>query len=723
MDGRPISDLKVAELRKELEKRHKDKTGVKQVLLDRLKETLEKDGHDPQTFRFRVDDEGIKTDQESSDHSPVNGDGPGVEKVELTTKRHDLSEDVLNDEYVINEHPIQKKVTEETVPYVVQVGEQEEDLDYDLKCGNSDVADNGDSKNVQSQGGEFGKHENKPESSIVTQQVNESCRNLWISNLPKLVKAADLKQHFSKAGKVVSATVVMSTRTPGGCFGFIQMASAEEAASAARSYDLTEFGGCVLRVEATERKAPIQSNKLGDRASVLNKLKNASGVPDSRHTTSRSLISRRRYIANRRRQLRRITINNAILRERQRRSDVLSADNRSHSAKKAAIERRIHQLTRPKYRMSKDNLRPRVSLGLSSRHKSISQRQSTTRISINQRVQSLSQRRLNAVNRRLREPYNVHNSTSISRQSFLSSERGNSNFYPENDRKYLSSPSRLTSVDTLSSKKSPAFRSNRLAERNLRELHRSVGRDLREPYRPVERDIRQPYRLLKRDMRETCRPALPERKRHPQSPSRSYESSRFTRNTQSTIYEERNTFKSVCDGRSRQSYLVTRPGPDYVNYDDFDSRKVALGPRSDMYSQERYRTHDSHQSEMRSNQLRPDQPTSRMRIENRREYRAVSRSPPKSRDSTMMRPYPVSVNLNRHRTETNRRSRSPPIFQSVQHRPEILEYGHRSEPRTNLQSERRSRVLPSPSQSFRPTNHAFFFSSAYENRNLGRRYQ
>lgn len=88
------------------------------------------------------------------------------EKVELTAKRHDLSEDVLNDEYVINEHPLPKKVTEETVPYVVQVGEQEEDLDYDLKFGNSDVAENGDSKNVLNQGEEFGIHENKPERFV-----------------------------------------------------------------------------------------------------------------------------------------------------------------------------------------------------------------------------------------------------------------------------------------------------------------------------------------------------------------------------------------------------------------------------------------------------------------------------------------------------------------------------------------------------------------------------
>lgn len=72
------------------------------------------------------------------------------------------------------------------------------------------------------------------------------------------------------------------------------MASAEEAASAARAYDLTEFGGCILRVEATERKAPIQSNKANDRVAGLNKLK--TSMPDSRRTVSRPLVSRRRYI-------------------------------------------------------------------------------------------------------------------------------------------------------------------------------------------------------------------------------------------------------------------------------------------------------------------------------------------------------------------------------------------------------------------------------------------
>ncbi|CAH8604053.1 unnamed protein product [Schistosoma mattheei] len=445
MEGRPISDLKVAELRKELEKRNKDKTGVKQVLLDRLKETLEKDGHDPQTYRFR-DDDSVKTDLEISDHSPVNGDGLGAEKVGPITKRRSPSDDVLSDEYIISEHSLQKKITEETVPYVVQVGEQEEDLDYDLKYGNNDVSEvAGDSKDTQVKDEELEKHENKPESSVTTHQISESCRNLWISNLPKLVKAADLKQHFSKAGKVVSATVVMSTRTPGGCFGFIQMASAEEAASAARAYDLTEFGGCILRVEATERKAPIQSNKANDRVAGLNKLK--TSMPDSRRTVSRPLVSRRRYIANRQRLLRRAAIRTAILREQRKRSEYLSANNRPHSIKKTPIRRPLYQFTRPSYRMSKDSLRSRGGLALVSKHKSISQRQSSSRINTNHGSQSLLQRRLNyTVNRRLREPIRIHKSASVSHRSsksFLPRVHRNSNICPENHRSCLSPPSRL----------------------------------------------------------------------------------------------------------------------------------------------------------------------------------------------------------------------------------------------------------------------------------------
>lgn len=57
----------------------------------------------------------------------------------------------------------------------------------------------------------------------------------------------------------------MSTRSPGGCFGFLQMASAEDAAKAARHFDCSDYDGHKISVEATERKPPALNSKVNDR--------------------------------------------------------------------------------------------------------------------------------------------------------------------------------------------------------------------------------------------------------------------------------------------------------------------------------------------------------------------------------------------------------------------------------------------------------------------------
>lgn len=63
MSRRFLCDLKVAELRNELEKRGVDKSGVKPILMERLREVLLynlvyfqiilKEGYDPMTFNFK----------------------------------------------------------------------------------------------------------------------------------------------------------------------------------------------------------------------------------------------------------------------------------------------------------------------------------------------------------------------------------------------------------------------------------------------------------------------------------------------------------------------------------------------------------------------------------------------------------------------------------------------------------------------------------------------
>ncbi|KAG5900733.1 hypothetical protein JTB14_038251 [Gonioctena quinquepunctata] len=49
-----LADLKVAELKQELEERELETTGKKQVLQERLAEGLIQEGEDPETFLFKV---------------------------------------------------------------------------------------------------------------------------------------------------------------------------------------------------------------------------------------------------------------------------------------------------------------------------------------------------------------------------------------------------------------------------------------------------------------------------------------------------------------------------------------------------------------------------------------------------------------------------------------------------------------------------------------------
>src|SRR5256885_13497100 len=72
---------------------------------------------------------------------------------------------------------------------------------------------------------------------------------LYVGNLSVQTTSEDLKEHFSKAGNVESASVVedrMTGRSRG--FGFVEMATAEEAAAAIEQLNGKDFGGRNLTV-------------------------------------------------------------------------------------------------------------------------------------------------------------------------------------------------------------------------------------------------------------------------------------------------------------------------------------------------------------------------------------------------------------------------------------------------------------------------------------------
>lgn len=73
---------------------------------------------------------------------------------------------------------------------------------------------------------------------------------LFVGNLPYSVRDAELEQAFSKAGTVVSATVMVERDNPSRSrgFGFVEMASADDAQAAISMWHEQELDGRAIMV-------------------------------------------------------------------------------------------------------------------------------------------------------------------------------------------------------------------------------------------------------------------------------------------------------------------------------------------------------------------------------------------------------------------------------------------------------------------------------------------
>jgi RNA recognition motif-containing protein len=88
---------------------------------------------------------------------------------------------------------------------------------------------------------------------------------LYVGNLPYSVSNSDLEDLFSQVGQVQSATVItdkFSGQSKG--FGFVEMASEEEAMKAIRQFNDTELKGRNIKVnEAKPRESSFGGNSRG----------------------------------------------------------------------------------------------------------------------------------------------------------------------------------------------------------------------------------------------------------------------------------------------------------------------------------------------------------------------------------------------------------------------------------------------------------------------------
>lgn len=112
-DKRKLSELRVVDLKQELEKRGKDGNGVKNVLLERLTQALREEGHDPETMEFEIvvggkasvkkgkANAGGKTDEESSNTDASVTVDQTVDASETTTSSATEADKASEDEVVI----------------------------------------------------------------------------------------------------------------------------------------------------------------------------------------------------------------------------------------------------------------------------------------------------------------------------------------------------------------------------------------------------------------------------------------------------------------------------------------------------------------------------------------------------------------------------------------------------------------------------------------------
>ena len=87
---------------------------------------------------------------------------------------------------------------------------------------------------------------------------------LYVGGLPYSVTDDALKQSFSQAGTVVSATVIMdkfTNRSKG--FGFVEMSSDEEAKAAIAMFDGKDYEGRILKVNEARPMEPRDNRSFG----------------------------------------------------------------------------------------------------------------------------------------------------------------------------------------------------------------------------------------------------------------------------------------------------------------------------------------------------------------------------------------------------------------------------------------------------------------------------